>query len=204
VSSTTATRPAAGRGAPRRRGAVLQQAILAAALEQLREVGYAGLTMESVAAAAGTGKAALYHRWPNKDALVTEALGSVLPDPAAVPAGDDPVAEVRAVLRTMRDAMDFTHDHAFQSVKQQAGAAAADFLHVMVQQRVMDPCRQRILDTLERGCAAGVLRPGSANERVAAVGPAMLIQYAVTVAPTVPDDYVEAVVEDVIRPLIEP
>lgn len=200
MSSTVATRPSAGRGGPRRRGAVLQQAILDATLDQLREVGYAGLTMEGVATAAGTGKAALYHRWPNKDALVADALATVLPDPAALELGDDPVDDIHRVLRCMRDAMNVTAGHVFQSVKQQAGGG--EFLHLMVQQQVMDPCRRQILDALERGRALGRLRPGAANERVANVGPAMLIHYAVTVEPMVPDEYVAAIVEDVIRPLV--
>jgi len=39
---------------------------------------------------------------------------------------------------------------------------------------------------------------------VADVGPAMLIHYAVTVEPIIPDSFPDAVVEDVIRPLVEP
>jgi AcrR family transcriptional regulator len=181
---------------------VLQQAILDATLDQLREVGYSGLTMEGVAAAAGTGKAALYHRWPNKDALVADALATVLPDPAELELGadSDPVQDIHKVLRCMRDAMNVTAGHAFQSVKQQAGGG--EFLHLMIQQQVMDPCRERILDALERGRALGRLRAEAVNERVANVGPAMLIHYAVTVEPMVPDEYVAAIVDDVIRPLV--
>ncbi|QKW34615.1 TetR/AcrR family transcriptional regulator [Actinomadura sp. NAK00032] len=58
----------------RRRGAELEGALLDAAWDELVEAGYAKLTMESVAARAGTGIAVLYRRWANKDRLVLAAL----------------------------------------------------------------------------------------------------------------------------------
>ncbi len=48
--------------------------MLDAAWDELVEVGFAKLTMESVASRAGTGIAVLYRRWPNKDQLVLAAL----------------------------------------------------------------------------------------------------------------------------------
>jgi AcrR family transcriptional regulator len=48
--------------------------VLAAAVDLLAEVGYARLTMEQVAARAGVSKASLYLRWPNKVALVAQAM----------------------------------------------------------------------------------------------------------------------------------
>ncbi len=53
----------------RRRGAALEEAILRAAVEELTASGYAGLTMDKVAARAGTNKNALYRRWPHRLAL---------------------------------------------------------------------------------------------------------------------------------------
>lgn len=58
----------------RRRGRELESALLDAAWHELVEVGYASLTMESVAARAHTGIAVLYRRWANKDELVLAAL----------------------------------------------------------------------------------------------------------------------------------
>jgi AcrR family transcriptional regulator len=58
----------------RRRGPQLEAALLDAAWEELAEVGYARLTMESVAARAQTGIAVLYRRWANKDELVLAAI----------------------------------------------------------------------------------------------------------------------------------
>ena len=58
----------------RRRGQELEAALLDAAWDELIEVGFANLTMESVAARAQTGIAVLYRRWANKDQLVLAAL----------------------------------------------------------------------------------------------------------------------------------
>jgi AcrR family transcriptional regulator len=58
----------------RRRGPELEAALLDAAWDELVEVGFARLTMESVASRAGTGIAVLYRRWANKDELVLAAL----------------------------------------------------------------------------------------------------------------------------------
>lgn len=63
----------------RRRGEILEEAILLAAWEELAETGYTRLTMENVAARAGTNKAVLYRRWHNKSELVMAAMKKYLP-----------------------------------------------------------------------------------------------------------------------------
>ncbi len=54
----------------RRRGPALEAAILDAGWDELLEVGYARLTMGSVASRAHTSEPVLYRRWANKDELV--------------------------------------------------------------------------------------------------------------------------------------
>lgn len=63
----------------RRRGEILEEAILHAAWEELSETGYTNMTMESVATRAGTNKAVLYRRWDNKSELVIAAAHKNLP-----------------------------------------------------------------------------------------------------------------------------
>src|SRR5690242_4950865 len=58
----------------RRRGPALERAIHEAVLAELSEIGYAGLTIESVASRARTGKASIYRRWPTKQQLVMDAF----------------------------------------------------------------------------------------------------------------------------------
>jgi AcrR family transcriptional regulator len=68
------TTPARGGVRRRRRGPELEAALLSAAWDELVDVGFAGLTMESVAARARTGVAVLYRRWANKDQLAFDAI----------------------------------------------------------------------------------------------------------------------------------
>lgn len=58
----------------RPRSAKVDQAILAAALQELAEVGYEAMSIEGVAERAGVGKTTIYRRWPSKEALVMGAI----------------------------------------------------------------------------------------------------------------------------------
>ncbi len=63
-----------GDGRTRRRGAVLEEALLDAAWEELRAVGYSAVTIDAVAERAGTSRAVLYRRWNNRAELMIAAL----------------------------------------------------------------------------------------------------------------------------------
>ncbi len=72
-------------------------------MDLLAEAGYARLTMDQVAARARVGKASLYLRWPNKVALIAEAIqrrAAVVP--AILDTGsvrDDMLVFLRGLLR---------------------------------------------------------------------------------------------------------
>src|SRR6478735_829776 len=78
-STVTIEEPAADdaprpRGPGRPRDAGRDRAILIATLKILFDKGYAGLSIESVAAKAGVGRPTIYRRWRSKAALVVAAL----------------------------------------------------------------------------------------------------------------------------------
>ena len=64
------------------------QAIKTAALSLLRERGFARMSMEAVAGAAGVGKPAIYRRYPDKAALVAAVIDAELPALDAPDLGD--------------------------------------------------------------------------------------------------------------------
>lgn len=72
----------------RRRDPDVHRAILAAAEELLNELGYHRVTMDRIAERAGVGKMTLYRWWPNKAAVVTEAVRSKLSPTGTPDAGD--------------------------------------------------------------------------------------------------------------------
>jgi AcrR family transcriptional regulator len=51
-----------------------RQVILQAVLDELSDVGYGALTIESAARRAGVGKATIYRHWPDKIALIADAF----------------------------------------------------------------------------------------------------------------------------------
>lgn len=70
VADPTPRRP----GRPR--DARADEAILAAVVDVLGEVGFTGLTIDAVAHRAGVGKATVYRRWDTKEQLVLDALAA--------------------------------------------------------------------------------------------------------------------------------
>src|SRR3954468_933681 len=62
----------------RRRGAVLEKALLDAAWEELADNGYARFTMDAVVKRAGTSPPVLYRRWSDRDALVRATIAHIL------------------------------------------------------------------------------------------------------------------------------
>ena len=83
MSSQETAASAAGRP----RDPALEAAILDATQDLLIEHGFAATTVEAVARAAGTGKAAVYRRWPSKIDLVIAAIRALQSPPAAPDTG---------------------------------------------------------------------------------------------------------------------
>lgn len=93
-------------GAPsrRRRGAELEGALLDAAWQELQAAGYQALTIDAVAARAGTSKPVLYRRWPTKAELVLAAMRHAgLFEGRAVPDTGTLRGDVLAALRNFND-----------------------------------------------------------------------------------------------------
>lgn len=79
-------------GRPRSEAA--RQAILGAAMDELKERGYAALTVEGIAARAGVGKQTIYRWWPSRPALVADVL----------------LADADKILRPVRHTADLSAD----------------------------------------------------------------------------------------------
>lgn len=62
-------------GRPRSEDA--DRAIINAVLDLLAEEGVSSMTIEGIAARAGVGKTTVYRRWPNKEALIVDAMAEL-------------------------------------------------------------------------------------------------------------------------------
>jgi AcrR family transcriptional regulator len=100
------TNPAiAPRKAGRPRNETLTPAILDAALETYVDLGWAGFNLDGVARRAGCGKAALYARWPDREALLYEVVARTYGEFVAAGEGlfDDLVALGHHLLEAHAD-----------------------------------------------------------------------------------------------------
>ncbi|MGW0188011.1 TetR/AcrR family transcriptional regulator [Streptomyces sp. NPDC003362] len=161
--------------APRRRGAVLERAILDAALEQLSTVGWNGLTMEGVAAGAQTGKAAVYRRWPSKEDLVADALQAGLPRLDAAPDLGSVREDLLALCRQARDAMFSRPGSALRSVIHECDTMQAERFHAVIVEGVVEPTIKLLREVIIRGIQRGEVREDAANGYVFDAVPAMMM-----------------------------
>ncbi|WP_433825832.1 TetR/AcrR family transcriptional regulator [Actinoplanes sp. CA-015351] len=186
----------------RRRGAELEQAILQAAAQELRESGYPGMTMDAVATRAGTNKNAIYRRWPNRAALGIAAYrhltDTVMPDPDTGTLRDDALQMLRQANQTWSSP--------YGTILRGLLTAAADdpeLLTLMRERTGADTMDQTWLTMLQRAVARGEAPATAIHLRVATT-PMMLLraEYAMRGIPTVPDAVLVEIVDEVFLPLV--
>jgi AcrR family transcriptional regulator len=179
---------AATRAAGRPRNPGLDRDILAAAERQLRELGYARMSLESVAAAAGTTVPSVRRRFRDKAGLAASVIGSLrIADLPA--AGGTPRARALAVLRNFHDNLRRPDSMAI------VGTLLAEERHhpellSAFRSRLVEPRRALLRDALADAIEAGEL-PRSADPEVLA---SMLVGsfYArYLAASAIPDDWAE-------------
>ena len=83
---------------PTRRNESARQAILAAAIALVAELGYEKASIEGIARRAGVGKQTIYRWWPSKGAVVLEALDDSLATVVDFPDSGDIVEDLRVQM----------------------------------------------------------------------------------------------------------
>jgi AcrR family transcriptional regulator len=127
--------------------------ILTAAVEELAEVGYGGVTIESIAARAGVGKSTIYRHWRDKLALIAEAFETfheqLVPDLGELPAR----AAIALLLRHVCEVvMDSTFSRCIPALIE---GAERDPRVRAFHHRYSADRRQAIIDLIARGIQAG-------------------------------------------------
>ncbi|AYL39086.1 TetR/AcrR family transcriptional regulator [Streptomyces fungicidicus] len=190
--------------ASRRRGAVLERAILDAALEQLSTVGWNGLTMEGVAAGAQTGKAAVYRRWPSKEDLVADALRAGLPQFDAVPDLGSVREDLLHLCLRARDAMFSPSGFAVRSVIYECDTTQAERFHAVIFDGVVEPTIRMLREVITRGIERGEVRPDAANGYVFDAVPAMMMYRSKMCGSEWSDIDLEQMIDQLMVPLLRP
>ncbi|HEX7162521.1 MAG TPA: TetR/AcrR family transcriptional regulator [Trebonia sp.] len=185
----------------RRRGEELEAALLAAAWDELVDVGFAKLTMESVAARAKTGVAVLYRRWPSKHDLVIAAIGDYgRTHPVEIPDTGSLRGDMLALLGSFNDQRSsFTAvvTAAFTGLLATTGLTPADVRTRLVRDR---PLRSH--EIYQRAHARGEVDPEKVPLAVLSL-PFDLIRHdlLMTLKP-VPAERITAIVDELFLPLL--
>ncbi|MFH0516348.1 TetR/AcrR family transcriptional regulator [Streptomyces sp. M41] len=190
--------------APRRRGAVLERAILDAALNQLSTVGWNGLTMEGVAAGAQTGKAAVYRRWPSKEDLVADALRAGLPSFEEAPDRGSVREDLLELCRQTREAMFSPSGFALRSVIHECDNQQTERFHGVIYEGVVEPTIKLLREVITRGIERGEVRHDAANGYVFDAVPAMMMYRSKMCASEWTDRDLEEMIDQLMIPLLRP
>ncbi|SOD70793.1 TetR family transcriptional regulator [Jatrophihabitans sp. GAS493] len=189
----------------RKRGAALEQAIREAVFVEITQQGYAGLTMDAVAARAKTGKASIYRRWPNKLDLVLDALFARLDEESERATFDnlpENVTTRAALIALGRRIVEFVSvaGEAMRAVSCEANrdpkTAGA------VKERLHEPTHDAVVALLERGARRGEVSAGVDLDLIAQVLPAMLTHQMLLVGRAVTDADIERIVDGILLPLL--
>ena len=190
-------------GAPqRRRGPALEEALLDAAWAELAERGYDDLTFDAVAGRAGTSRAVLYRRWPNKQELVLAALAHeaakdavVVPDTGSLRGDVISLLQQANKIRVETVTLLLTRLGGFY---RQTGSSLDD-LRAFVQggrDALMDEIIQRAIDR-------GEIQPEQVTERIAHLPVDLFRHELVMTLQPLSDETIEEIVDTIFLPLLD-
>jgi len=161
-------------------------AVNAAAFAEISEVGLRGASMDRIAHRAGTGKAALYRRWPNVRALALDLFISTLDN--ALPAANPDTGSLRNDLVTSLSISEAAHDPA---------------VSVEFQSRFGIRKQVEAMAMLQQGVARGEIPMQSIDPWVLQVPAALIVHHVIMTgaAPTPAD--IEHIVDAIVLPLLK-
>ncbi|WP_433890100.1 TetR/AcrR family transcriptional regulator [Streptomyces sp. CA-111067] len=189
-------------GTTRRRGAALEDAILRAAAAELREAGYAGMTMDRVAHRAGTNKNAIYRRWPSRAALGVAAYRHLADAELRVPDTGTLRGDALALLRAANETWSSPQGAVLRDLLT-AAADTPDLLTLLRAQSGTTRTDAAWWTLLTRAVARGEAPPESLHPRVAGTPLTLLrAEYASRGFPEAPDETLTEIIDEVFLPLV--
>lgn len=133
----------------------IDDAVLRATLQHLAERGYAGMSINAIAAELGVSKPTIYLRWPSKVDLALAAVTSLHVDQAEAPTEDvraDLIAHVKRVQRVIETVGIGLTGTMLAEQHNNPGLIAA------FRERAVRPSRQRARRILQAGIRQGAIR----------------------------------------------
>lgn len=181
----------------RPRDVQVHQAVLQAALGLLAEKGWSGLTMEGVAARAGTAKGTVYRWWSSKEELVIEALvvhgAPYRPAPDTGSFRDDVVSVLEGLVRALKEPGALLLASLVSETARNAQLADA------FQQHLIRTRRAHLLDIAERAMARGEIRPDVDTSYLVDQGVAYLLYRFLVSHEPLDDDLARRITDEMMR-----
>ena len=185
---------------PRRRGPVLEEAILEAAIAELSEVGYANLTMERVATRARASKASVYSRWPTRMELVMDVFYHLMPDPTSpLDTGalrGDLIAAFRQTAQLLEGPAGEAVRGLLADVLPDSGRTAE------LRRRSHQHGRQTMQEIVRRAVERGEISADAATPSRLEAGPAMLRYHFLFEGSQISEEVILAIVDEVMVPVL--
>lgn len=188
---------------PRRRGAALEDAVLDAAWVEIAEHGYAAFTVDGVATRAGTSKAVLYRRWPDRAELARAAIARFLRrDPVVAPETGSLRGDVIALLQQANERRVGIGTALVARVSEFQGATGTTIADLRDAAGLgHDDLMAQII---ERGIERGEVDPAKATERIVRLPSDLFrLELLATFRPVSEEDIIE-IVDTIFLPLISP
>jgi AcrR family transcriptional regulator len=200
TNTSLADEAPAHHGGGRPLDATRDDALRAAALELLADIGYDRLTIDKIAARAGAGKATIYRRWSGKAELIVDAL---MCEKVKLPVPN--TGTLRGDLAALVDQADAsTGQLDTQVVIGLVSALPHDAeLRDVFRTQLVDAHVATLALVFRRAVARGEIPPVENLEMIASLLPALVLHRLIVTA-TGPDRaFFESVIEGVLLPLLK-
>jgi AcrR family transcriptional regulator len=193
---TSQTTPVRAPGRPRSERA--EKAIIDATLDLLvEEASIAGLSIEAIANRAGVGKTTIYRRWPNKEALIIDALATLKRPVPPVPG-----RSVHEDLVLLAEAVLPAHDRRSECVWNIVNGPDKHLdLSRRVKQEIIIPRREAMMGVVRQGMDRGELRPDIDPGLVVSMIVGTIVHHSKTLedGQEFPGGFAEQVIDQVLR-----
>jgi AcrR family transcriptional regulator len=198
---------AVGKIVGRPRDETRDAAILAAAVTVLADVGYDRLTIDAVAATAKASKATVYRRWPNKAALVVDAMSTLKPAlapgetaPCLFPDTGSLRGDLLAGLQKIATKLSTDEGKLMCAVMT---AAARDPELATAMRGNHEEKRRSCQTVVDRAVARGELASSAGADTLAEVMPALMYNRLLIVGEPFDEPFLNRIVDDVALPLLQ-
>jgi len=180
----------------------LEEAIYRAALDELAEHSLDGLSIERVAERAGTGKSAIYRRWPTKLDLVIATFVHAFPPPGPARTTGDLRTALLQFHRRMAEALGGALGAALRANVGQHREYPE--LATALREQILAPRHEILRELLAAGVGRGDVRPDALTPECIQTGPALLRQHFIESGQQPSEEDIRLLVDNVLIPMLRP